>query len=88
MATLSELHAAIDDATAALRAGAFSDAVTHCDVAMLILAAIPDSMFDNGDQLRFDRQGATMAITNVRRACNQRRVTSIVNTQDIRYRRG
>jgi|694.fasta_scaffold97088_2 hypothetical protein len=87
MATLADLQTKTDAAIAAFEAGNYKTAATLAQSAMLIIATTPDTQFDGGDQIRFDRVGATMALKEVIKACNAKRWAGGSN-QPIEYRRG
>ena len=89
MATLADLQTKTDSAIAAMEAGNHAAAATHARSALLILATTPDTQFDGGDQIRFDRAGATMALKEILKACNSAqwaKAGSVV--ESIEYRRG
>lgn len=89
MATLADLQTKTDSAIAAMEAGNYESAATLARSALLIIATTPDTQFDGGDQIRFDRAGATMALKEILKACNSKRwakAGSVV--EPIQYRRG
>jgi hypothetical protein len=88
MATLADLQAKTDAANAALDAGNWAAAKRLCDQALLIIATMPDTQFDGTDQIRFDRQGATMAIQAIKRSANSHGWKSGSASEEIQYRRG
>lgn len=88
MATLTDLNTRIDLAIAALDGGSYASCITHCNAALLMIAAMPDTVFDTTDQIRFDRQGATQAIQAVKRSASQRMAGGeIVVSQPVLYTR-
>lgn len=90
MATLADLQTKTDAAIAAFEAGSYATAGTFAQSALLIIATTPDTQFDGGDAIRFDRQGATMALQQIVKTCNQRRAANNgpVFDRPIEYRRG
>jgi hypothetical protein len=90
MATLADLQTKTDAAIAAFESGNYATASTLAQSALIIIATTPDTQFDGGDQIRFDRQGATMALQSIVRTCNQRRAVANgpVLERPIEYRRG
>ena len=88
MATLVDLQTRTDSALAALDGGDYSAAIQHCNAALLIIATIPDTQFDGTDQIRFDRQGATLAIQSIKRSANSQAWNSAAAVQEIHYERG
>lgn len=90
MATLADLQTKTDAAIAAFEAGNHTLAATLANSALLIIATTPDTQFDGGDSIRFDRQGATMALQQIVRTCNQRRAMANgpISERPIEYRRG
>jgi hypothetical protein len=89
MATLADLQTKTDAAIAAMEAGNYSTAATLAQSALLIIATTPDTQFDGGDQIRFDRAGATMALKEIVKACNTKRWAKSGNVvEPIQYRRG
>lgn len=88
MATLVDLQTRTDSALAALDGGDYSAAIQHCNAALLIIATIPDTQFDGGDQIRFDRAGATMAINAIKKSASARGWSSGAAVEEIQYNRG
>lgn len=88
MATLADLQTKTDAAIAAFEAGNYATASTLAHSALLIIATTPDTQFDGGDQIRFDRQGATLALKQIIQTCNQRRRGGQTFERPIEYRRG
>jgi hypothetical protein len=89
MATLADLQTKTDAAITALEAGAWETAATAANSALLIIATTPDTQFDGGDQIRFDRAGATMALQQIIKAANARRwAKSGTVVEPIEYTRG
>lgn len=89
MATLADLQTKTDAAIAAMEAGNHATAATLAQSALLIIATTPDTQFDGGDQIRFDRAGATMALKEIVKACNAKRWAKSGNVvEPIEYRRG
>lgn len=88
MATLIDLQTKTDAAIAALEGGDYAGAIRHCNAALLIIATTPDTQFDGGDQIRFDRQGATLAIQSIKRSANSMAWNATAAVQEIQYERG
>lgn len=89
MATLADLQTKTDAAITALEAGAWETAATAANAALLIIATTPDTQFDGGDQIRFDRAGATMALQQIIKTANARRWAKSPNViEPIQYTRG
>ncbi len=91
MATLAQLQSRIDAAVAALDAESWADAIRLAEGALLIMAAIPDSVFDGNDQIRFDRQGSQQILTGIKRRANAQIAGASgagFATNDIEYTRG
>jgi hypothetical protein len=88
MATLADLQTKTDAAIAALEAGEFAVAIRACNAALLIIATIPDTQFDGGDQIRFDRQGATLAIQSIKRSANAGAWSQSSAVEQIQYEKG
>jgi len=55
---------------------------------LLIIATTPDTQFDGGDQIRFDRVGATMALKQIVQTCSKRQWAKGGQELPIEYRRG
>ena len=90
MATLTDLQTKTDAAIAAFEAGNHATAASLAQSCLLIIATTPDTQFDGGDAIRFDRVGATMALQQIVKTCNQRRAAAKgpVFERPIEYRRG
>lgn len=89
MITISTLQERVEAAIAALDAGNFEDAIRLADGALLQLSVIPDSTFDNNDQIRFDRIAATSALNSViKRARQQITANAASLSVPVEYRRG
>ena len=72
-----------------MEAGNYESAATLARSALLIIATTPDTQFDGGDQIRFDRAGATMALKEIVKACNAKRWSKAGTVvEPIEYRRG
>lgn len=89
MITISTLQERVEAAIAALDAGNFEDAIRLADGALLQLSVIPDSTFDNNDQIRFDRIAATSALNSVIKLARQQ-ITANADSLSVpvRYCRG
>jgi hypothetical protein len=88
MATLADLQTKTDQAIAAFEAGNHQTAATLAQSALLIIATTPDTQFDGGDQIRFDRVGATMALKQIVQTCSKRQWAKGGQNLPIEYRRG
>ena len=88
MATLADLQTKTDAAIAAFEAGNHKTAATLAQSALLIIATTPDTQFDGGDQIRFDRVGATMALQQIVKTCNRKQWAFGGQELPIEYRRG
>ena len=90
MATIADLQSRISSAIAALDGGNYSSAVSLCEGALLMLAVIPDTQFDQNDRIEFDRAGATAAINSVIRRAKSAAAAQNNGGRDqiVRYTRG
>lgn len=88
MATLIDLQTKTDAAIAALEGGDYAAAIRHCNAALLIIATTPDTKFDQNDEIRFDRDGATQAIQAIKRSANSASWNASNSVQEIEYERG
>jgi hypothetical protein len=88
MATITDLNTRIDAALAAMDAKQWAAVQTHCNAALLIIAAIPATQFDGADQIRFDPIGATAAIKTILADARARGWNDQAAAQLIEYRRG
>jgi hypothetical protein len=87
MATLADLQTKTDAAIAAFEAGNHKAAATLAQSALMIIATTPDTQFDGGDQIRFDRLGATQALQQIVKTCNRKQWAGGQQTP-IEYTRG
>lgn len=87
MATLADLNTRIDAALAAMDAGNWEAVSRETNAALLIITATPDTQFDGGDQIRFDRVGATMAIKAIQTAARNKAWDDQAAVQLLEYRR-
>lgn len=90
MATIADLQSRISSAIAALDGGNYASAVSLCEGALLMLAVIPDTQFDQNDRIEFDRAGATAAINSVIRRAKSAAAAQNNGGRDqlVRYTRG
>jgi hypothetical protein len=88
MATINDIQARIASAVAALDAAQYANAIRLADGALLLLATTPDTQFDGTDQIRFDRQGATMALNSVITRATSLMSSASPRTELVHYARG
>lgn len=90
MANLADVQTRIDAAVAAIDAQDWATADRQATGAILILAGIPDSIFDGNDQLRFDRQGANEILKSIKRQANAGLAAAAggFGVAEIQYTRG
>lgn len=88
MATIADLQTRIDAAIAALDGGNYQSAIQLADGALLMLSVMPDTQFDQGDRIEFDRAGATSAINSVIRRANAMRAAQSSRSIPVHYERG
>ena len=87
MATIVDIQTRISDAVVALDGGDYATAIRLADGALLLLAVTPDTQFDGTDQIRFDRQGAKMAIDSVIKRANSALSFANPRSELVQYER-
>lgn len=91
MANLADLQSRIESAVAAMDASNWESAITLAEGALLLMVAMPDSIFDGNDQIRFDRIGATQILNSIKRRANAQIASNSgagFGSYDVEYTRG
>lgn len=89
---IAEINAAMENAVAAQEAGDYASALRHMETAMMRIAVLPNSQFDD-ERLEWDRSAIQSMIQYLQAKVASQTTTgaprtSLIRSNDIRYERG